>query len=434
MCYQVVERYSVCRCLYYKHAIDHCAAHGERGHATQQKTVLVGYACSTHWSRDQDVGVVDIVDNVSDLDDSSDDGESMFSTSIALSRCTSFITSEGDDTITEVLDVLLEDPQLHWEKLVRSQTASPDGTQIKDVQFFLGAFERDLRAEADSTIQFHACAFLRGRVRYFSSKIYERFNPGGGFNSGIFLADEENASGSLQYLQLIDMDEPDPTLMPAFPMIREFLFNGTAYEALKENVRNFSKHTRNYEEELVDILLRNIHPPTASLAHSLEQDATRLRKLLDVFLTDLAVEARLRMLSASDRVGIRSVRGKLLQLSARVNALWTREVPSWHSYPLIPGGSSCVSASTSPANNTDTKGEVDTFETFVCSSKAFWCLARSCAPYSHKNFSEPSHDLPLKLREMQITKDRLFSSPCNVEIKFGCVSFHSIRLSSHARD
>jgi hypothetical protein len=50
MCYQVVERYSVCRCLYYKHAIDPCAAHGQRGHQVQEKTVLVGYACGVHSS------------------------------------------------------------------------------------------------------------------------------------------------------------------------------------------------------------------------------------------------------------------------------------------------------------------------------------------------------------------------------------------------
>ncbi|KAF2033153.1 hypothetical protein EK21DRAFT_59317 [Setomelanomma holmii] len=50
MCYQVVERYAVCRCLYHKHAIDPCAAHGQRGHTVQEKTVLVGYACGIHSS------------------------------------------------------------------------------------------------------------------------------------------------------------------------------------------------------------------------------------------------------------------------------------------------------------------------------------------------------------------------------------------------
>lgn len=48
MCYQVVERYAVCRCLYHKHAIDPCAQYGQYGHSVQEKTVLVGYACSVH--------------------------------------------------------------------------------------------------------------------------------------------------------------------------------------------------------------------------------------------------------------------------------------------------------------------------------------------------------------------------------------------------
>ncbi|EME46024.1 hypothetical protein DOTSEDRAFT_60729 [Dothistroma septosporum NZE10] len=48
MCLQIVERYSVCRCLYHKHAVDPCAARAQRGHAVQEKTVLVGYACERH--------------------------------------------------------------------------------------------------------------------------------------------------------------------------------------------------------------------------------------------------------------------------------------------------------------------------------------------------------------------------------------------------
>ncbi|KAF2839209.1 hypothetical protein M501DRAFT_934349 [Patellaria atrata CBS 101060] len=54
MCYQVVERYSVCRCLYYKHAVDPCQAYGQRGHTVQEKTVLVGYACQLHTSHRPD--------------------------------------------------------------------------------------------------------------------------------------------------------------------------------------------------------------------------------------------------------------------------------------------------------------------------------------------------------------------------------------------
>lgn len=48
MCYQVIERYAVCGCLYHKHAIDPCPQYGR--HSVQEKTVLVGYACNIHAS------------------------------------------------------------------------------------------------------------------------------------------------------------------------------------------------------------------------------------------------------------------------------------------------------------------------------------------------------------------------------------------------
>jgi hypothetical protein len=48
MCYLVVERYSVCRCLYYKHPVDMCSAYGQPHHPIQERTVLVGYSCEEH--------------------------------------------------------------------------------------------------------------------------------------------------------------------------------------------------------------------------------------------------------------------------------------------------------------------------------------------------------------------------------------------------
>lgn len=48
MCYQVIELYSACRCLYYQHAVDRCAAYGRPGHHITKRTILVGYACSDH--------------------------------------------------------------------------------------------------------------------------------------------------------------------------------------------------------------------------------------------------------------------------------------------------------------------------------------------------------------------------------------------------
>ncbi|TPX13255.1 uncharacterized protein E0L32_006228 [Thyridium curvatum] len=42
MCYQVVELYSACKCLYYQHAVDRCASFGRPGHRIQQRTIYVG--------------------------------------------------------------------------------------------------------------------------------------------------------------------------------------------------------------------------------------------------------------------------------------------------------------------------------------------------------------------------------------------------------
>ena len=49
-CIQIVERYAVCGCIYYKHAIEHsplCTCRG-RGQNVTVKDVLVGYACARH--------------------------------------------------------------------------------------------------------------------------------------------------------------------------------------------------------------------------------------------------------------------------------------------------------------------------------------------------------------------------------------------------
>lgn len=48
MCIQIVERYAVCRCLFYKHSVDACPSYRRRGHDITIRDVLVGYACLKH--------------------------------------------------------------------------------------------------------------------------------------------------------------------------------------------------------------------------------------------------------------------------------------------------------------------------------------------------------------------------------------------------
>lgn len=51
MCLQEIERYSECRCIYYKSFVDKCPEYGQQGHVVIEKTVLVGFVCPDHDSR-----------------------------------------------------------------------------------------------------------------------------------------------------------------------------------------------------------------------------------------------------------------------------------------------------------------------------------------------------------------------------------------------
>ena len=48
MCIKIIERYAVCKCIYYSHSIDACPAYGRRDHPVRTREVLVGYTCSKH--------------------------------------------------------------------------------------------------------------------------------------------------------------------------------------------------------------------------------------------------------------------------------------------------------------------------------------------------------------------------------------------------
>lgn len=50
MCMRVVERYSVCKCVYFIHGIDQCSAYGRRSHEVEDRVVLVGHTCPDHSS------------------------------------------------------------------------------------------------------------------------------------------------------------------------------------------------------------------------------------------------------------------------------------------------------------------------------------------------------------------------------------------------
>lgn len=48
MCFQLLERFTACKCLYYSHAVDRCQSYGRKGHIVTRREIIVGYACLDH--------------------------------------------------------------------------------------------------------------------------------------------------------------------------------------------------------------------------------------------------------------------------------------------------------------------------------------------------------------------------------------------------
>jgi hypothetical protein len=202
---------------------------------------------------------------------------------------------------------------------------------------------------------------------------------------------EGDASG-MRMLEPVMVEEPDPTLMPDFSKIRDFMFGGVAFQALKENVENSAQRARDYNEEMADIIVRNIHPPTMTSLMSgrrTKKHCTKgteaLRELLGEFLFDLKDEAGPYTLSASDRAGIKTIQTSISQLTARVSTFWTRKVPLWQLYPTVTRADGCRQSNPLPTDKVDSKTDCELFEAFVCSSRAFLDLAGSVAGVPRTN-------------------------------------------------
>jgi hypothetical protein len=302
---------------------------------------------------------------------------------------------------------------------------------VRDVRFFLRAFESDLSAEANSTLEQIVCGFFRRRIRYFSSQICEHFHLGEYTAPDVNSVDGASVSGSMQQLEPITIEDPDPTLMPAFSIIRNFMFDGVGFRALKENVENFAERTRDYNEEVADIIIRNIHPPVKTSVMSREEEAKALHVLLGPFLCALGDEAKCCRLSASDRAGIRCIQSNVSQLSARVSNSWIRQVPLWHFYPSVLGSGNCVQSDLSPMNETNCKTKYELFEVFVCSSRGFLDLARSVAVLPYRNKWRPQW--PTSRLFSSLGTGDMSSSSLRTAIAFECVSLSSFIEHSRSR-
>ncbi|PSN71568.1 hypothetical protein BS50DRAFT_570896 [Corynespora cassiicola Philippines] len=355
MCYQVVERYSVCRCLYYKHTIDVCAAHGQRGHVVQEKITLVGYSCSSHSSAGQVGNENDPEPFESDSDDDTEGNRSIFSEAL-ISKTSTLVTTSQEEEIDRILGALVDDPLLPWPDLLSKNQANQRQNNVKDVRFFLRAFERSLRESANTILEAQVCSFIRHRIPYLSARIYEHFNFHRSSNFSTDDIPENRADKTETWSKAIgDMDpEYDHAFIPSFDTIRGFLFDGQPFDIMKENLRNYVRNNIGFNREIQDVLSKEIgfsrgywtrvelcfNPSRLTLRSLGKNRAVLLSAVFDTFLQLLQHEAITSKISVDHIEGLQDL--DAVQIERHFIQYWARPIPQWHYTPLEPGKNSSL--------------------------------------------------------------------------------------------
>lgn len=161
MCYQITEYYSACRCVYYIHAVDLCAAFDRPGHGVQKRKILVGYACSSHNS----YASCHPADDSTEIDtgDASDDDDhgSVFSDISAPSTNLTFPDDAKQEATDRLFYELLNEFSLRhlWPQIVRICHHKDQAT--KNIARYLSRLSRDLRTEATTRLHKDAAGFVR---------------------------------------------------------------------------------------------------------------------------------------------------------------------------------------------------------------------------------------------------------------------------------
>ncbi|KAF2184714.1 hypothetical protein K469DRAFT_178678 [Zopfia rhizophila CBS 207.26] len=425
MCIQIIEIYSVCRCLYYKHSIDPCPYRRVRGHAVQGKTVLVGYACAAHTSHSDSTEASSHLDQTSsapatfsrppwasiventDSDEEADDAKSIFSTALVSYNAGSLITTDEDDTIDEILHMLVNDPLLDWPGLLGKPNGRSPRSCIKDVRFFLRTFESDLRIAATSAVEFQACLILRSRIAYFSSQIHKHFNIS---DVGPPVDQEGQSTVTPENTQAISPDELDLGFIPPFQTIQRFMFDGIPFATLRENIRSCARTHRDHNNEIVDILLKelSLRPMewrAMSASHRPDAEGA-LHTILQTFILNLFHESISSKISVFDINGVEALKSNVKELKNQFKEFFDPKKPDWYYCELVPreGINSKIGL-----QNTELErcSESEDFRQFVCRSKAFASLKEMISCYaqtqpscqrSRLSFRTVSQNLWLKLR------------------------------------
>lgn len=294
MCYQLVEVYSACECLYYQHPLDRCRLCGISNHEIERKVVRVGYACARHDVRRDSIsaqprrefrnmaGCVDdlLTGNsfststtqratVSQEDGETDrksgrsastiqetqniiepdldsDSESVISQSSTAVSVASSTTAVEADAVEAIFHRLLYFKSLRylWPQLITSFRGSRKRC-LRTIAGFLKHYADDLGRLAtkeslqdyESSICLSACRFVRKSRYSLAPRLWEAHWHGSDVNEDDVDNPQVRQLLGLTEDKSYDLDDSDF----AYSVAERFLFNTEPIQALEASVKAFVK-------------------------------------------------------------------------------------------------------------------------------------------------------------------------------------------------
>ncbi|KAI8714039.1 hypothetical protein NCS52_01123200 [Fusarium sp. LHS14.1] len=240
MCLQITEVYSVCRCLYYRHAIDRCHDFQRPGHTVLQCTFFVGHACTAHTPACGDRGASGGINEKSqagiDLEDSGDEGDGNFSDNESiLSGISAPSTSLTipDETYQEAIEALFRDIlndfnlRYLWPQVVR--TSCRRHTAEREICRLLKRFSADLKNAAEIRLHQNAAKLVRTARLDIAQRIV---NCHAAQLNALDQPDVFTSVGLLEDEEIVDeeRERSDEEKNIVYERVHEFIFQGAAFE------------------------------------------------------------------------------------------------------------------------------------------------------------------------------------------------------------
>ncbi|CAG7559046.1 unnamed protein product [Fusarium equiseti] len=243
MCYQLVELYSACRCVYYAHPVDRCAAFGRPGHSVQKRVILVGYTCSSHSSSHTADKSTGIEDHVSDHEENA----SVISDISAPSTNLTFPDDAKQGAADRLYHELLNEFSLRhiWPQIVRLSHDKNEAVRI--IARYLFHLSLDLKTQANSRLDKDAARFVGASRQTVADRIVEchvseltevddwaSLGPEDAFDKA-FGAPLNTANEEVEEIEHLDTDEKNII----YEHVQQFIFEGAPFQNFVSTLKLF---------------------------------------------------------------------------------------------------------------------------------------------------------------------------------------------------